>query len=206
MPRGCLYWQSMRTTYALGIQLPDSNPVPQRTNLFELSTPNAKTTTSAILVTPYQCWLSGAFLSACLARRWVYVAQENALQGESMRRFHLRNIADTTEIMDSLQLGPSIHPFSLPYPLPCPTSAFSRPSLIPHCYAPHSGLCKVLVVVWKANKMCGQTSGQSTSPSPQRAADPGYSLIASGAQRLADLLPYQNQAPWPRFYPAFTPL
>ena len=42
----------MRATYAPGIQLPDSNPVLQRTNLFELSTPNAKTTTSAILVPP----------------------------------------------------------------------------------------------------------------------------------------------------------
>ena len=123
-----------------------------------------------------------------------------------MRRFDFRNIADTTEIMDSLQLGPSIHPFSLPYPLPRPTSAFSRPSLIPHRRAPHSGLCKVPVVVWKANKLCGRTSGQSTSPFPQRAADPGYSLVASGAQRLADLVPYQNQAAWPRFYPGFTPL
>ncbi|MCG8452756.1 MAG: hypothetical protein MI717_06220 [Spirochaetales bacterium] len=29
---------------------------------------------------------------------------------------------------------------------------------------------------------------------------------ASGAQRLADLVPYQNQAAWPHFYPVFTPL
>ena len=147
-------------------------------------------------------------MSACLACYWVYVAQENALQGESMRRFHLRSIADTTEIMDSLQLGPSIHPFSLRYPLPCPTSAFSRPSLIPHRRALHSGLYKVLVVMSKANKLCGRTSGQSTSPFPQRATDPGYSLVASGEQRLSDLVPYQNQRPGaiftpflPRFHP-----
>ena len=52
MPRGCLYWQSMHATCAPGIRPPDSNSVPQRTNLFELSTPNAKTTNSAMLVPP----------------------------------------------------------------------------------------------------------------------------------------------------------
>ena len=196
----------MRAPYAPGIQLQDSNSVPQRTNLFELSTPNAKTTTSATLVPPTNAgFLALSCPPAQLAAGFM-LHKRMPPQGESMRRFHLRNIADMTEIMDSLQLGSSIHP--LPYPLPCPTSAFSRPSLIPHRRAPHSGLCKVRVVVWKANKLCGRTSGQSISPFPQRTADPGYSLVASGAQRLADLVPYQNQrrgTVFTPFLPRFDP-
>ena len=178
MPRGCLYWQSMRATYAPGIQLPDSNPVPQRTNLFELSTPNAKTTNSAVLV-PYQCWPSGAFLSACPACRWVYAAQENAPQGESMRRFDFGNIADTTKIMDSLQLRPSIHPFSLPSPLPCPTSALSKPSLIPQIATCHIwGYAKCLWLCGRPTSCAGGPPANRQIFCTQRAADPGYWLVA----------------------------
>ena len=40
---------------------------------------------------PYQCWPSGAFLSACPACRCVYVAHESASQEESMSRSDFRN-------------------------------------------------------------------------------------------------------------------
>ena len=195
----------MRAPYAPGIQLQDSNSVPQRTNLFELSTPNAKTTTSATLVPPTN---AGSLALSCppaqLAAGFM-LHKRMPPQGESMRRFHLRNIADMTEIMDSLQLGSSIHP--LPYPLPCPTSAFSRPSLIPHRRAPHSGLCKVPVVVWKANKLCGRTSGQSISPFPKGPRNPGTRWWP--VERSALLILYLTKTSGvalflPRFYPALT--
>ena len=63
--------------------------------------------------------------------------QENAPQGEFMRRFDFPNNANTIKMIDSLWLGPSVHPFPLPSPLPPPTSCFSRTSLIPQitmCY------------------------------------------------------------------------
>ena len=78
-----------------------------------------------------------------------------------MRRFDFGNIADKTEMMDSLQLGSSIRPFSLPSPLPSPNlhliEAFSHTS---NRQSLHLGLHKVLVVMWKANKLCGQNPGQ----------------------------------------------
>ena len=43
---------------------------------------------------------------------------DNALQGESTRRFDFQNTADTPETIDTLRLGPYLQPFSLHSPLP----------------------------------------------------------------------------------------
>ena len=169
----------MHATCAPGIQPPDSNSDPQRINLFVAQHSKCGNHKLRHTCTPYQCWPSGAFLSACPACRWVYVAQENALQGESMRRFDFRNIADTTEMIDSLRLGPSIHPFPLPSPLPRPTSHFSRPSLIPQIATRHNrGCAKCLWSCGRPTSYAGGPPANRQAFCTQRAADPGYWLVA----------------------------
>ena len=113
-------------------------------------------------------------MSACPACRGVYVAQENALQAESMRRFDFGNNGDTTEMIDSLRLGPSIHPFSLPSPLPRPTFAFSRPSLIPQIGTRSiRGCAKCLWSCGRPTSCAGRPPANRQAFCTQRAADPG---------------------------------
>ena len=80
LPRGCLHWQSMRIICATGIQRPFSDSDPYCGNHKLRHACN-----------PYQCWPSGAFLSACPACHCVYVAHESAPQEESMRTSAFRN-------------------------------------------------------------------------------------------------------------------
>ena len=80
MPRGCLYWQSMRVICTTGIQPPFQIPIH--------ICGNDKLRNAC---KPYQCWPSGAFLSACPACHCVYVAHESALQKESISKSDFRN-------------------------------------------------------------------------------------------------------------------
>ena len=79
-----------------------------------------------------------------------------------MRRLDFWNIADTTEMNDSLRLRPSMHPFVTALPSTSPSLPFWRPSLIPQfATRRNQGCAKSCVVMWKANKVSRQTSGQS---------------------------------------------
>ena len=130
-------------------------------------------------------------------------------------------------MIDSLRLGPSIHPFLLPSPLPRPTSRFSSPSLIPQIAKRSNRV---------AQSACGRVEGQQAKRADLRPIDkpfvpkgprtPGTGwwqepapvarsvgersralVEPSGAQRLSDIVPFRNQRLalfLPRFYPAFT--
>ena len=127
-----------------------------------------------------------------------------------MRRLDFRNIADTTEMNHSLRLRPSMHPFVTALPSTSPSLPFWRPSLIPQFATRCNwGCAKSRVVMWKANKVSRQTSGQSTRvwlPKGSRWQQL-QSTGASPVERTAFscTLPQPTAGPFlPRFYPAFT--
>ena len=111
-----------------------------------------------------------------------------------MRRFDFPNNVDTTKIIDSLRLGPSIHPFPLPSPLPRPTCRFSRPSLIPqiatHC---NRGCTKSLWSCRKPTSCAGGPLANRQAICTQRATD-----------KSAGDAPITTSSLHP-FYPLFTP-
>ena len=111
---------------------------------------------------------------------------DNALQGESTRRFDFRNTADTPETIDTLRLGPYLQPFSLHSPLP-----------------------RVPRAPWGTRVLA---SGQKHAQLQRCSAFPILSLPQPPACSVfTPILPHFHpdgtyQPFLPRFYPNFTPI
>ena len=123
----------------------------------------------------------------CIAAgcRCLHSIPDNALQGESTRRFDFRNTADTPETIDTLRLGPYLQPFSLHSPLP-----------------------RVPRVPWGTRVLA---SGQNHAQLQRCSAFPILSLPQPPACPVfTPILPHFHPDgtyhPFlPRFYPGFTP-
>ena len=125
-----------------------------------------------------------------------------------MRKFDFQNIVDTTETINSLQLGPSIQRFPLPSPLPRLTSRFSRPSLIPQIATRRNQGCT------KFLSSCGRPASYAGGPlanrqafCTQRAMDPVNWLVAriSPSCKECWICTLPQSAACPFFYSVSTP-
>ena len=95
---------------------------------------------------------------------WGLCCTRECATGRVYEKIRLREQCGYDKMIDSLRLGPSIHPFSLLSPLPRPTFAFLRPSLIPEI-----GTCQIRGCA-KCLWSCGSPTSCAGGPPPNRQA------------------------------------